>query len=247
MSDAKSTVALNEKTAKQESGTTPQPAPYDTRTLALRYLAFFAGLIINSFGIVFVTKGALGTSPISSVPYVLSLQFPHISFGMFTFIMGTLFVIAQAVLLRRDFQPIQFLQIPANALFSVFIDIATGLFAGFQPTSLPVQLGCVVFGSIVLAVGVAIEVAPNTIFVPGEGLVRAIAAVGKFRFGTTKNCFDLTLVGISLVLSLVFFGGLNGLGLGTVIAAVLVGRSVNVVNAHLPLVARLREMAGGLA
>lgn len=221
--------------------------PYDTHSLVLRYLAFFSGLIINSFGIVFVTKGALGTSPISSTPYVLSLQFPNVSFGMFTFIMGTLFVFAQIALLRRDFQPVQFLQIPANALFSAFIDIANALLADLTTTSLPLQIGLTVFGSAVLAVGVSIEVAPNTIFVPGEGIVRAIAAVGKFRFGTTKNCFDLTLVAIALVLSFIFFGEIRGLGIGTVMAALIVGPTVNLVNAHLPLVARLRELAGSAA
>ena len=39
-----------------------------------RYFFFILGLIINSFGIAFITKSALGTSPISSVPYVVQPQ-----------------------------------------------------------------------------------------------------------------------------------------------------------------------------
>lgn len=39
-----------------------------------RLVWFSAGILINSFGIVLITKGALGTSQISSIPYVLSLQ-----------------------------------------------------------------------------------------------------------------------------------------------------------------------------
>ena len=48
--------------------------------LVRRYCYFLLGLAINSFGIAFITKSALGTSQISSVPYVLSLQYPQLSF-----------------------------------------------------------------------------------------------------------------------------------------------------------------------
>ena len=34
--------------------------------LILRYVFFFLGLAVNSFGIAFITKSALGTSPISA-------------------------------------------------------------------------------------------------------------------------------------------------------------------------------------
>ena len=50
-------------------------------TLIKRYFFFILGLIINSFGVAFITKSALGTSQISSIPYVLSLKFTNLSFG----------------------------------------------------------------------------------------------------------------------------------------------------------------------
>ena len=34
-------------------------------TLIKRYFFFILGLIINSFGVAFITKSALGTSPVS--------------------------------------------------------------------------------------------------------------------------------------------------------------------------------------
>ena len=42
-----------------------------------RYIIFFIGLYINSLGVALITKASLGTSPISSIPYVLSLNFPY--------------------------------------------------------------------------------------------------------------------------------------------------------------------------
>ena len=79
--------------------------------------------------------------------------------------------------------------------------------------------------------------------VPGEGLVGALAQVSRIRFGTVKVAFDVTLVAISLTMSLVFFHRLNGLGLGTVISALIVGRFVNLFNARLPLIARIASLA----
>lgn len=76
-----------------------------------RYFWFTAGLFINSMGIALITKAALGTSPISSLPYVLSLRFP-LSFGQFTFIINMFFILGQILLLRSRFQP---LQLPRSA------------------------------------------------------------------------------------------------------------------------------------
>ena len=41
-----------------------------------RYIIFLIGLFVNSLGVSLITKANLGTSPISSIPYVLSLNFP---------------------------------------------------------------------------------------------------------------------------------------------------------------------------
>lgn len=66
-----------------------------------KWFYFIIGVLINSFGIALITKGALGTSPISSVPYVLSLQFPSLSFGMTTFLINSLFILVQIILLKK--------------------------------------------------------------------------------------------------------------------------------------------------
>ena len=46
-----------------------------------RYIIFLIGLFINSLGVSLITKANLGTSPISSIPYVLSLNFHYDSDG----------------------------------------------------------------------------------------------------------------------------------------------------------------------
>lgn len=220
-----------------------ETSSYSAQHLLARYLIFTVGVLINSFGIALITKGALGTSPISSTPYVLSMQASFLTFGTATFLVNLLFIAIQIVLLRRDFQPVQLLQLLVNVVFSEFIDVSTALMGFFEPVGIVAQLACVVAGCAVLAFGISVEVAPDVILVPGEGAVRAIASVLKARFGTVKICFDLTLVAVALVLSFVFFGELRGLGLGTIISALVVGKMVNLCNTYLPFLQTIRNLA----
>ena len=203
-----------------------------------RYIWFVAGILINSFGIAVITRAALGTSPISSTPYVLSLRFQP-SLGQFTFAMNTLFILMQAVLLRREFKPVQCLQILVNVVFSVFIDISMSLLSWLQTDSLAVQVPVLVLGCAVLAFGISIEVAPDVLVVPGEGIVKAIARVSHKKFGTVKVAFDVTLTSAALLLSFLFFHRLRGLGIGTIISAVIVGKLVGICNKRLPLIAHI--------
>ena len=210
--------------------------------VALRYACFVAGLLVNSFGVALITKATLGTSPISSIPYMLDLRFSP-TFGEFTFALNTVYILAQVALLRRDFQPVQLLQVVANLIFSAFIDVSMVLLAWFVPSGIVACAGSLLLGCAILALGIAVEVAPDVIVVPGEGIVRAISSTLDRPFGTCKLCFDATLVVIACALSFAFFGGLNGLGVGTIVSALIVGPIVNLVNAHVPLIDAIRGLA----
>ena len=130
-----------------------------------RYLWFVLGVLVNSFGVALITQAALGTSPISSIPYVLSLRFP-ITLGEFTFILNLVYILGQIVLLRRVFQPIQLLQIAVNVIFSAFIDVSMNLLSWLQPDHIVVKLIALILGCAILGVGISIEVAPDVLVVP---------------------------------------------------------------------------------
>lgn len=203
--------------------------------LVRRWLWFVAGLAVNSFGIALITSGDLGTSQISSVPYVMSLAWPGLSFSVTTFAVNALFIVGQAILLGRRFAGAQIvLQLVANVLFSGFLGLGSAALSWLSPASLPLRLCAVLTGCALLGAGIAIEVAPEVTLVPGEGIVRAIASVTGRRFGTIKVAFDVTLIVAACLLSLVTMGGIRGVGVGTVITALVVGHVVNFVSARLP-------------
>ena len=102
------------------------------RELGMRYGIFLIGLFINSLGVSLITKANLGTSPISSIPYVLSLEFPW-SMGVFTILFNVLLVILQLILLQKKFKPEYWLQIPVAVLFGWFIDLTMMLLGWMNP------------------------------------------------------------------------------------------------------------------
>lgn len=210
--------------------------------IAQRFGIFVAGVIINSFGIALITKGDLGTSQISSVPYVLSLRFP-LSFGATTFMINLLFILLEIVLLRRNFPAVQLLQVAVNLVFSVMIDVSTALLGFWHVTAMWQRVACVVAGCIVLGLGVVIEVSPNVLMVPGEGAVKALSTVSGVAYGTTKIIFDITLIVIAVILSFLFFGTLQGVGWGTVVSALCVGSVINLINRWFSFPERIRSLA----
>lgn len=129
-----------------------------------------------------------------------------------------------------------------NVLFSVMIDVSMAILGVLYPTMLWEQFLCIGLGCVALAFGIVIELAPNVV-VPGEGVVRAIAKVSGVRVGTVKAVFDITLIIIAAVLSLIFFHGLRGVGIGTVISAVLVGPIINIVNRVFTFQHRIQALA----
>ena len=223
--------------------TRPAPHSVESGHLAQRYCWLLVGIALNSFAIALITKSALGTSPISSLPYVCSLAFPSISFGAATFALNMLFIVAQIVLLRHDFEPVQLLQIAVNVVFSYLIDFSGDvLLSWYAPPMLAMQLVGLVAGCALLALGIVIEIAPHVIVVPGEGIVRALAAVTQRPFGSIKVVFDVTLVVLAALLALASMGTITGLGARTVISALLVGRFCNLWTRFCTPIERIRDL-----
>lgn len=187
-----------------------------------RYLLFLIGLFINSLGVSLITKADLGTSPISSIPYVLSLNFPF-TLGQFTIVFSLVLIFLQLLILRRNFRAEHLLQIPISILFGYFIDLTMVMLFFVDPHS---YIACILYllvGCLILGFGVYTEVLADVAMLPGESFVRAVSSTWKTEFGSTKVVFDVSLTVIAAVFSFVFAHRLDGVREGTVIAALLVG------------------------
>lgn len=194
---------------------------------AKRYILFVISLFFMGLGVALTKHGELGVSPISSVANVISIKFTFLSFGNWLIISNCVLLLGQIILLRRNFKPIQLLQIPLSFLFGYFTDFGLWIVNDVPSDRYAVKLLLVLAGVVVLGFGITLGVIADVILNSGEAIIKVISDVAKKDFGTTKIVFDISWVLFSVVLSLIFFDGkLVGTREGTIISAVLVGFTV---------------------
>ncbi|MBQ6796651.1 MAG: YitT family protein [Clostridia bacterium] len=191
---------------------------------AKRYILFIISLFFMGLGVALTKHGELGVSPISSVANVVSIKFTFLSFGTWIIVSNFVLIIGQMILLRRNFKPIQFLQIPLSFLFGYFTDFGLWLVREIPNDIYIARIMLVLAGVIVLGFGITLGVIADVILNSGEAIIKAIADVTGKNFGSVKIVFDVLWVMLSVVLSLLFFEGrLVGTREGTIISALLGG------------------------
>ena len=193
----------------------------DTVSFLTRMILFLIGLPIMSFGVVFVIKCNLGSSPISSIPFVVEQLTPY-TLGELTFAINAWLVAVQYFFMRRITSPL-LLQVPMTLLFSIYIDLSAIVLENFFVDTYLMSLTLLVTACFVTAFGIAFLVIANLVILPGEGAVQAIANRFGLDFGFTKIGFDVSCVLISIAIALYCRGDLAGLREGTIISAFLTG------------------------
>lgn len=194
-----------------------------------RYILFVISLFFCGVGIAFTKHAELGVSPISSLANVISIKFDFISFGNWLIVSNLVLLLGQIILLRRNFKPIQLVQIPLSFIFGYFTDFGLWMIKDIPSENYIVRLLLVFAGIIFIGFGISLGIIADVVLNSGEGFVKALADVTKKDFGTVKIVFDVSWVLFSAVLSLLFFDGkLLGIREGTIISAVFVGVAVKI-------------------
>ena len=202
------------------------------KELLRRYIFFIIGLFINALGVSFITKASLGTSPISSIPYTLSIGFPF-TMGQFTFVLNMILILGQIIFLGKKFEKIQLLQIPISFLFSFFIDLTMSGLSFLTPNIYTSKVIFLLVGCVILGFGISMEVIADVVMLSGEAFVKAISSTMKKEFGITKITFDATLTISACIISLILFHKVVGVREGTIVAALIVGLIAKFFNKKL--------------
>lgn len=205
----------------------------ELKSLLKRYSIFVTGLYFLSVGIVLIVRSALGTTPISSVNYVLSLN-SKLSLGTWTFIINLLLILGQFWIIRKhrnrqDTVEI-LLQIPFSFLFSAFIDFNMALTSPLHPSTYVLSIALLLAGCIVQSIGVVLEIKPRVAMMSAEAFVKYASQHYNREFGKFKVYFDVTLVTLAAVLSFLFTQRIEGIREGSLIAACITGYIVSFLN-----------------
>lgn len=208
--------------------------------LSARVLLYLAGMALLALGITLNTKAGLGASAIVSVPYTIS-QGTGLDFSNLTLLVYCILVAAQFFIKGKNRRWIDLLQVVVSIVFTRFMALfqfAIPYKSGFLPTDLLVLAFGILFTGIGAAMTVDMQLIPN----PGDGIVSSLADRFGKELGLCKNCFDAFCVVCSLGVGLAFGSPLLGIGLGTVLSMVGVGRVIYFFNRSAK--ARLQQMAG---
>lgn len=197
----------------------------------LRILVYVVGMFILALGLTLNTKANLGVSPIISVPYSIS-QITGLNFGDLTFVVYAMFVVVQIIIHIRlkNHKRIasDILQLPLSLIFTRLLNI----FTVHIPTSQNLGIRFIILTFVIICTGIgaamslSMQIVPN----PGDGIVQALAERFDKSVGITKNLFDCLNLSITLCISLFIAHQIVGVGIGTVIAVVGVGRVIALFN-----------------
>ena len=200
------------------------------KNLKIRIPMYFIGLFIMTIGIAFSVRSDLGVSPVSSIPYTLTVVW-KVEMGLATFLFHIVLVLLQILLLRRRFKLKNLLQVAVGVVFGLFTTLCNNLVMQIPiPDSLPFRIAMLAVSIIVVAIGLFLYVPADIMPLAGEGVILAVSEITGFKFSNVKVGFDVSLSVISLVTCLITVHGLGSVGVGTVVSAVLTGLVLGVIT-----------------
>lgn len=199
-------------------------------SIVKRLVFYIIGLNFIAVAVVLNIRYNLGVAAFTSVMYAASSVY-RISLGTASIICYLLFVLAQCILSKK-LTLLYVLEIPFSFAFGFLTDFYDWLVPDFT-VSLPVGVILFLLTMFLTAVGVYLYVNADFIMIPTEGVVKTIADVFRLRFSLVKNLFDLSLVVISVLLCVLNRAPLYGIGAGTVLSAVCIGRIIKLYESFL--------------
>ena len=194
-------------------------------------IKYVVGLFIMNIGIAFSIKSNLGSTPVVSVPYAISL-ITGIDIGICNTLFQCFLVLIEFMLLRSAFHPKHFLQVFVGILFGAFTSISMIILSIIpQASVLWVQILFLILGILFLAFGLFLYVPTNVVPVAVDGLTQSVSITTNQSFTKIKVIMDISWIVISWILSFVFLGHFDGsAGIGTIIAAMSIGTTVKLMN-----------------
>ena len=195
------------------------------------YALFLIGLFIASMGVALSAKAGLGTSPVASVPYSVSLVNHTLTFGWWLNMWSVLQIAVQIALLRKKCKPVEIIiQTVLAFVYGYLTDFSCKLISGLQANSYIMQFALMILSCFVLGFGIWIQFKGGVAMLPGEAMNRAISEVTGKKYENIKIFFDVLYIIVAAAICFIFIGKLEGVREGSIIAAVLIGNIIKLYN-----------------
>lgn len=207
--------------------------------MALRVGIYCFALLLIAFGVALSVNSNLGVSPVNSLPYVIS-RILNVQMGTCVTVIFCSYIALQALILGRDFHPVNLLQIVFSTIFGYFVDFAKLVVGDFAIPTYFGQLAMLAMSIFLIALGVLLYMDVQLVPMPMEGLSDTVARKLGKPFPTMKTVIDCLVVLTGIVLCFLFFGKLDGIREGTILTAMLTGKLIAILKKPIsPLIQKL--------
>jgi len=185
-------------------------------------------VIINSFGVVLMLYSGAGISAISSVPFAFSEVLPVLLLGTWTYIFQGLLVLS-LMIMRKRFVPSYLFSFVVGFVFGKLLDVHE-LWINILPDNITMRIVYFILSYIILCFGIAISNRCLLPITPTDLFPRELADITKVSYSKIKIGFDVSCLAVTAGLKFFFLGHLDGLGIGTIVAAFTMGKGVSIAR-----------------
>lgn len=200
------------------------------KNMKIRVPMYFIGLFIMTIGIAISVKSNLGVSPVSSIPYTMTCVW-GIEMGKATILFHIVLVLLQVIILRKNFKAVSLLQIAVGIVFGYFTTFCNYCVSYLPtPENLAVRIIMMLISTVIIAFGIFLYLPANLMPLAGEGVMKAISDTIHIEFSKVKIAFDVSMVVTSAIVCLIMLHSFGSVGIGTVIAALLVGMVLGMIT-----------------
>ena len=191
-------------------------------------LALLFAVIINSFGVVLMLYSGAGISAISSVPFAFSEVLPVLSLGTWTYIFQGLLVLS-LMIMRKRFVPSYLFSFVVGFIFGKLLDVHE-LWINILPDNITMRIVYFILSYIILCFGIAISNRCLLPITPTDLFPRELADITKVSYSKIKIGFDVSCLAVTAGLTFFCLCHLDGLGIGTIVAAFTMGKGVSIAG-----------------
>lgn len=191
-------------------------------------LALALAVVFNSFGVVLMLYSGSGISAISSVPYAFSEVFPFLTLGTWTYLFQAVLILT-LMMLRRRFVVSYLFSFVVGFVFSELLDLHE-LWINVLPVNLGWRVLYFVVSYLILCFGIALSNRCKLPIVPTDLFPRELAQITKITYPKVKISFDAICLLVTAGMTLLFLGHLQGIGIGTVLAALTMGKVIGIMG-----------------
>ena len=191
-------------------------------------LALAIAVIINSFSVVLMLYSGSGISAISSVPYAFSEVFKNITLGTWTYIFQGILVLS-LMILRKKFVPPYLFSFVVGFAFSELLDV-NELWIHILPQTMVYRIIYFLVSYFLLSIGIALSNRCCLPIIPTDLFPRELSDIIGKAYSKIKISFDVICLTVTASMTGILLGHLDGLGIGTILAAFTMGKAVSLVG-----------------